>query len=294
MIAVLFAALAGLSYGASDFSGAVASKDNDSTLVTVVMQVVSLVSLLVILGLFSTGTLVGSDLVWGAFGGLGAGLGLTMFYRALAIGPMSTAAAITGLCSAGVPVAAGLALGEVPGRVAIVGIALAIPATVLISTGGVGLHASSPDLPPREYAASRSGSGQMKLLAVIAGFGFGFFFIALSRTSADGGLYPLLGARLASIAALGALVSVSRGWARIQGRNWFPIIVAGVLDCAANSFYLLALESGSFTWVAAISSLYPVSTVLLARLILKERITSIQLIGLAMAAGALSLVAIGR
>ncbi len=296
MTAVVLAALAGLSYGASDFSGALASKENDSTLITVAMQVVSLMALLIILGTFSTGTFVVGDLAWGALGGLGAGFGLTTFYRALALGPMSTAAAITALCSAAIPVIAGLALGEVPGNLTLLGIALAIPGAVLVSVGGIALHAASPDLPPREYAAVRSAGGgnQTKVLAVAAGFGFGLFFIALAQTSVDGGLYPLLGARLASIAALGTVVTVSGSWAKIAGGQWWIVIVAGLLDCAANSFYLFALDTGSFTWVAAISSLYPVSTVLLARVVLNERITKVQVLGLAMAAAALALVAIGR
>lgn len=293
MTAVILAALAGLSYGASDFSGAVASKENDSVQVTVAMQVVSLLALIVILVAFPAGVFTATDLVWGAIAGLGGGFGLATFYRALAIGPMSTAASITALCSASVPVIAGLAMGEVPGAMTLAGIGVAIPSAVLVSVGGMAMtRVTSDGLPPREYAAAVGGVGQTRGLAVAAGFGFGLFFIGLAQTSADGGLYPLLGARAASIIALATVVVAGTGAQRMAGAQWFPVTIAGLLDCAANSFYLLAIERGSFTWVAAVSSLYPVSTVLLARLILKERIMPLQIVGLCGSAGALVLIAL--
>lgn len=293
MAAVLFAALSGLSYGASDFTGALATKKNDSSLVTVAMQLVSLLSLVVILVVFTTGQFVAFDLVWGSIAGVGAALGLTTFYRALAMGPMSTAASVTALTSALLPVIAGLLLGEVPGAVTMAGIGLAIPGAVLVSVGGVAARRVSIDLSPRDRVSAVGHVGQTRVLSVLAGFGFGLFFIALSRTSADGGLFPLIGARLASIAVLGSLLSVRRAWAPISRRQWPLLLVGGVLDCAANSFYLFALETGSFTWVAAISSLYPVSTVLLARVVLKEKIAPLQVFGLGLAGLALVLVAIG-
>lgn len=293
MAAVLFAALSGLSYGASDFTGALATKKDDAFLVTAAMQVVSLLSLVVVLVAFSTGQFVAFDLVWGSVAGLGAALGLTTFYRALAIGPMSSAASVTALTSAMIPVIAGLLLGEVPGAVTMAGIGLAIPGAVLVSIGGVTARGVSMNLSPRDRVAVVGDIGQTRALSILAGCGFGLFFIALARTSADGGLYPLIGARLASITVLAALLSARRSWAPIGRSQWPLLVVGGVLDCAANSFYLLALETGSFTWVAAISSLYPVSTVLLARVVLNEKIMPVQILGLAMAGGALVLVAVG-
>ncbi|MEE9416304.1 MAG: EamA family transporter [Acidimicrobiales bacterium] len=292
MLAVVLAALSGLSYGAADFSGAFASKDNDATVVTVWMQVVSLLALLLALLVMRPST-SSSDLAWGALGGLGAALGLTTFYKALALGPMSVAASITALVSAAIPVLTGFALGDRPSAITIAGIALAIPAAVLVSVGGIGAKGTSILLPPREQFVARSSANQTRVLAIIAGLGFGLFFIALSRTSGDTGLFPLLGARIASIAALSVVLTASRSWSGVNRKAWPVVVVAGLLDFGANSFYLLALDSGSFTWVAAISSLYPVSTVLLARIVLNERIAALQIVGLALAGGALALVAVG-
>lgn len=283
-----------MAYGASDFSGAVATKDTDSIVVTAAVQVVSLLALILLLILFPFGQLDSVDLLWGAAAGLGATLGLTMFYRALALGPMSTAASITAMCSASIPVLYGLFRGIVPGGLSLVGIGLAVPASVLVSVGGVGVHRAVSNLGPREIVGATRGSNQTRMLSILAGIGFGWFFIALSHTSDDGGLFPLLGARAASIIVLFALLIVRRGFERVTGTQTLIIVAAGLLDCAANSLYLLALDGDNFTWVAALSSLYPVSTVLLARGFLKERIFPLQIVGLAMAAGSLVFVSIGQ
>jgi drug/metabolite transporter (DMT)-like permease len=292
MLAVALAAVAALSYGASDFSGAVASKANNAMMVTIGAQTISLASLGVVLWVHPDGRFDLVDGAWGALGGLGVTVGLVMFYRALAIGPMSVAAALTALWGSALPVAAGLILGDRPGTVTLLGIGVAIPSAVLVSTErdqGPGLAT----LTPRDRAALWRAQAETRLLAVIAGIGFGLFFIALSRTSTEAGLYPLVGARAASIISLALVLSTTRQWAPITRSWWFPVIIAGLLDCAANASYLLAVRRGSLSWVAAISSLYPVSTVLLARLILDEKLARLQLLGMGTAAVALALVGVG-
>ncbi len=294
MTAVILAALAGISYGASDFSGALASKDDDATLVTAAMQVVSLLTLLIAL-VFISGTITVPDLLWGAVGGLAIAVALTTFYRALALGPIATAAAITGLIGSALPVLTGLLLGEIPSTLTLVGIGLAVPAAVLVSVGGMGIRgAASITHSPRERVVSARQTNQTRALAVVAGIGFGVFFIALSRTSEDGGLFPLLGARAASIAGLAIVLTATKTWAPLSKAAWPAVAIAGVLDMAANSLYLTALKFGSFTWVAALTSLYPVSTVVLARIVLKEKLAPGQVVGLVMAGGALLLVAVGN
>ena len=292
MIAVALAAVSAVSYGASDFSGAVATKENNATIVTAAVQVVSLLSLLVILWQYPSGQLNMIDLVWGAVGGLGAALGLVAFYQALAWGPMSVAAALTAMWSSAIPVLTGLALGDRPGALTLVGIAVAVPSAVLVSVDD-SAFSHTVEATPRDRVVNWRHQARTRMLAIVAGMGFGLFFIALSRTSADGGLYPLLGARVASIAGLAITLSRARQWATIAWRWWPIVIVAGLLDCAANAFYLTAVRSGSLTWVAAISSLYPVTTVLLARIVLHERLGRIQRYGMGAAGLALVLVGVG-
>lgn len=293
MFPVLLATLSGLSYGASDFSGALATKKNDAALVTLVVQVVSFAALAVILILTFDGTVLPSDLAWGALGGVGATLGLTTFYRALADGPMSTAASVTALIGALLPVSVGLLLGEIPNNPTLIGIALAIPSAIIVSVGGLDAHAFSPSLNPRARTAARAQIAATRRLSVIAGLGFGVFFTALAQTSADSGLFPLVGARGASVAVLAVLLTVRGSWSHIERSDYPSVGVAGVLDCSANSLYLLALADGSVTWVAAVVSLYPVATVLLARLLLKEELSRVQVAGLVMASSALIFVGLG-
>lgn len=293
MFGVLLATISALSYGASDFSGALASKKADSTVVTVAAQLVSLLTLVAVLLVVPEDHRTLVDLSWGALGGLGAAVALVAFYRALAIGPMSTAASTTALLSATVPVVAGLLLGDRPGVITLLGIGVAVPAAVLVSVGGMVFHHQSIELSPRERATNRAQERETRLLSIVAGLGFGLFFIALSRVSPDAGLFPLLGARGASIAALGLFLATRRRWSPIPRSGWGSVGATGVLDCAANSFYLLALDHGSFVWIAAVSSMYPVSTVLLARVKLKELLTRAQLLGIAGAAAALVLITLG-
>jgi uncharacterized membrane protein len=293
MFAVLLATLSGLSYGASDFSGAIATKKNDAALVTLAVQVISLIALAVILLLTSSATVTAVDLLWGALGGIGATIGLTTFYRALADGPMSTAASVTALVGSLVPVSAGLALGEVPNNPTLVGIALAIPSAIIVSVGGLEAHALARTLSPRARSIAREQIAATRRLSLIAGLGFGLFFIALAQASPDSGLYPLLGARGASIAVLAIFLTSQRSWNTIARSDFGSIGIAGLLDFAANSFYLLALADGSVTWVAAVVSLYPVCTVLLARVLLKEELSRVQIAGLVMASSALVFVGLG-
>ncbi len=296
MLAVVFATISGLSYGASDFSGGLASKRSDPVAVTLAMQVASLLALLAVLTVYRPGSLLGTDLLWGAAAGLGIAVGLSAFYEALARGPMSTAASVTGLVGSLIPVLVGLALGEVPSSLTLAGIALAVPAGVAVSVGGLARLADGIDLGPRDRIRLRLRQARTRTLALVAGAGFGSFFVALAQTSADGGLHPLLGARAAAIAVLGlaaALRARSAVRVGVDRGDLGAIVAAGVLDCSANSFYLLALDGGSLTWVAAVVSLYPVATVLLARLVLAERIVPVQTAGLVGAATALVLVGVG-
>jgi uncharacterized membrane protein len=294
VIALALATLSAVAYGGSDFAGGVASKEHDSALVTVAVQIASLLTLGVLLVAFAADDApVPSDFAWGALGGLGAAFGLVMFYRALAVGPMSVAAALTALVGATLPVAAGLLLGGAVGGLTIAGALIAIPAAVLVSVGAPELAASRAVVSPRQRLIQRSGRRQTQRMAVQAGCGFALFLIALSRVSDSAGLYPLVGARAASVAALVVLLTARRAWAPIQRGSRITVGIGGVLDCAANSLYLVALERGHLSWVAAIASLYPVTTVLLARVVLRERLAGTQVAGFALAGAALAVIAAG-
>ena len=293
MLAVVLATVAALAFGASDFYGALASKNTDATLVTALVHAISFVALVGVIVVYQDGELLMEDLVWGSLGGLAAAAGVVAFYQALAIGPMSTAAAVTGVLSASVPVVAGFLLGDRPAPITVGGILLAVPAAVLVALGAEQIRRAAIAISPREQALERRSRGRTTTLASVGGLGFGLFFVALSRTSEDGGLYPLIGARGASVLVLVVILTLGGRWRRVPRTEWSSVGSAGVLDCIANSAFLLALGRGAFVWVAAISSMYPVGTVMLARIKLNERLTRVQLVGVALAAVSLVLISAG-
>ena len=278
--APLMAAGSSLVYGSADFMGGLASKRTDGVVVTVRSQIWGLIPLAIGLVLWSGVDVGPADVLWGMLGGVGGGLGLMFFYPALAAGPMSVVAPVTGLCSAIVPLVTGIALGDRPSTLALVGLALALPAIGLVARGDVA----------SDVRASRA----TVLRAAAAGAGFGLFFVALAQTSADSGLWPLVGARVGSIGSLAVVMLATRRSWRVAPESQVAVVLAGMLDVVANSMYLVAAGIGLLSVVAVLGSLYPVATVILARVVLGERIGRGQLVGIGLAAAALTLVALGR
>jgi drug/metabolite transporter (DMT)-like permease len=278
-VAILLAALCAVTYGLADYSGGRASRSVASAVVTLLGQATSLV--LVVVGVIVIGTPIASahDLWWGAAGGIAGGFALIAFYRALSRGTMTVVAPTTAVVSAVLPVIVGLSLGERPSGPAIVGIVVACLAVALVS-GAVGTrHQATPF--------------STVVLAAAAGVGFGFIFIAFARTADDSGLWPLVAARAASIPVVALVVAVTRpGRGAMRSVIWL-MVASGVLDMAANLFYLEASHRGLLSIVAVISSMYPVSTVCLAFGLDHERVSKTQAMGLALAATALTLVSLG-
>jgi drug/metabolite transporter (DMT)-like permease len=280
---IILAFASALVWGSSDYCGGRATVRGGALSVTVVSQMLGLPVL--IIGILAVpGSWHAGDFAWGAAGG-GAGLiGIVALYRGLATGAMSVVAPVTAVTAAVVPLAIGLLSGERPSALALTGAACAVVAIALVSIG-----ASEP---PELAAKPRTGVGVIGL-ALLAGAMFGVFFALLAQTHADSGLLPLVGARVVSI-GVGAIVIAASpaitfrlprsilGWAA----------VAGCGDIAANVLYLLAARQGLLSVVAPIASLYPVSTVLLAITLDRERVRPGQLVGLGLAATALVLTAV--
>jgi drug/metabolite transporter (DMT)-like permease len=277
-MAALLALSAAVAYGVGDFLGGVAARRESATVVVLWSHLVGLVMLA------GLAPLLGGDpseraLAIGAGAGLLGGTGVALFYRGLAVGTMSVVAPIAALLSAAVPVVAGLAGGERPTPAALVGIALALGAIVLVS---------------RDKTAADAGPvrWQALALAVGAGLAFGSFFVTIEHASAGAGIWPLVGARAASVflfAALGA----ARITAAAPPRGAVGAVVAcGVLDAGANVLLLSALDHGLLSVVAVLTALYPAGTVLLARYVLGEHLSPVQRAGLGVAGAAAVLIAL--
>jgi drug/metabolite transporter (DMT)-like permease len=192
---------------------------------------------------------------------------------------MGVVAPLTGVVAATIPVLVGFALGERPGASAVVGIAVALLAVLLISR--------SPD----DQRERRTAVGVPE--ALIAAAGFGGYFVLLSRTNDASGLWPLVWSRGASIVMLVPLAAIWRPSFRIRGSLLAATLGSGLLDVSANLLYLQSVRAGLLTLSSVLTSLYPASTVLLARIVLNERLDRVQRIGLAFAAAGIVLIALG-
>ena len=277
-MAALLALLSAATYGVGDFCGGLAARRIPATTVLLWSHVLGL-TLLTVSTVFVAGDPEAGDLVIGAVGGLAGAAGVGLLYQGLAVGRMSVVAPITAVLTAAVPVIAGYAEGERPGAAAGFGMALGLVAIVLVSAEG------GSTLRPSDTRAV--------LYALGAGLGFGVFFVFLSHTGEDAGMWPLVAARGASVAVVGgvALLGVIPRTPPIRGTRELTA-AAGALDALANVFYLLAVREGLVSVVSVLAALYPVSTVVLARLVLKERFHRIQVTGMALALPATVLMAV--
>jgi drug/metabolite transporter (DMT)-like permease len=276
-VAVVLALSSAVVYGASDFLGGLASRRGTVFGVVALSQLAGLVALLALLPWLG-GPVTAADLGWGAAAGLVGATGLLIFFRALSRGVMSVIAPVTAVTAAAVPVLAGLLDGNRIGPVAGTGILLALVAVVLVSAeGGLG-----------QLRTARPASLGAPLAA---GMAFGCFFVLLDRTSADAGLTPLVAARIASFVLVVVVALVGRRSLRV-GRSALPFVLAsGVGDMTANALFLLATQQGAeLAIVGVLASLYPVSTVVLAQVVLRERLVAAQFAGLASAFAAVVLI----
>jgi drug/metabolite transporter (DMT)-like permease len=268
-IALLSAAL----YGAGDFLGGLTSRRAPTLAVVFVSQVAGAIALLAALPLLPPADVSAADAIWGAVAGLAGGIGVALLYRGLAMGTMAVVAPTTAVCAVVIPVAVAMVLGERPALIALVGIAVALVAIVLVSQSP---HASSP------LAVDAARSATALTIAIASGVAIGVFFLALARTSPAAGVWPLLVARAASAALFAVMALVAGHGALRMPRTALPLAIGcGLLDMAANGLYLLATRRGALSLIVTLASLYPASTVILARIILRERLSWVQTAGVA-------------
>ena len=277
-MAALLSLLSSAVFGIGDFCGGMATRRAAAAAVLLWSHVVGLLLIVAAVPLIG-GEPTARDLLVGGLGGLAGAAGVGLLYQALSIGPMSVVAPVTALLAAAVPVGVGVATGDRPQLAVALGMGLALVAIVLVSAEGGG------SLRPSDLRGV--------VFAMGAGLGFGIFYVALSYTGDDAGLWPLVAARTASVSAVTILALAGRFDPAVPVGPARPLTAAaGTLDVLANVLYLLAVRQGLLSVVSVLSSLYPVSTVLLARVVLRERFIAIQRLGLALAIPATILMAI--
>ena len=271
----LFGLASAACWGAADFSGGLASKRANVYGVIIVSQFVGITLLIGSALALSEGLPPADHLGWGCLAGVFGAVGLLALYRALASGRMGVAAPVSGILTAAIPVIAGAFVEGWPDAFRVIGFALALIAVWLVS------QTDDAAFAPRDLG-----------LPLLAGLGFGFFLVFIHRASDVSVLWPLVAARGSSLGMMLAVTALSRQRWPPGREQLLPVVLAGVLDAGGNAFYVLASQVGRLDVAAVLSSLYPASTVWLARIVLKERLTKTQSVGIVSALAAIVLITV--
>jgi drug/metabolite transporter (DMT)-like permease len=277
-VTVILGLLAAISYGVGDFVGAVASRRHSAITVLLHSYPVGAVLMIALLPAFP-GHLDGRVVLFGVLGGLAGLIGVAVMYSLMVVAPMNIISPVTAVLAAIVPIVVGVGIGDRPHLTAWFGIVLGMAAVVFVSR-------TTDDHPHGRVGV------RVLALAFIAGLGFGFYFVFLARAGHHAGLWPLVVSRVASGIAIVPIAVRSKAIHRIRGRMLGITVLAGVLDAAANMFFLLATHSGLLSLAAVLTSLYPAVTVLLAVGLLHEHTSTTQRAGLAMAAASIVLITV--
>ncbi|HEV7367156.1 MAG TPA: DMT family transporter [Gemmatimonadales bacterium] len=286
-MAYLLALGSAVLYGAGDFTGGLATRRAGTIPVVFLSQLSGLLALTLLLPLLPRASPTQADLLWGVCAGLTGGIGVALLYRALAIGIMAVVAPTTAVCAVAIPVVVSVLLGERPVPLAVAGIALGIVSIVLVSRQ----QTSAPPELSGQAASRKRPTGIGTALA--SGVAIGFFFLTLAQTRPEAGMWPLVVARSSSVTLFGLSALASKQSLRMPARILALAAVCGVIDMLANALYLLAAQQGPLSLVVTLSSLYPASTVLLARIVLSERLNRWQLTGVGCALAAVVLIVTG-
>ena len=287
-MAVVLALVSAVAYGLSDFVGGLVSRRASAWAVAVLGNLSSALCVALI-AVFVDGTPTGTDYAWAALAGLGSGAGTGFLYRGFSTGRMSVVAPVSAVGAALVPVAAGAVGGERVSALVWLGVLAALP--------GIWLVASVPadDLTRVEGVTppGRRGLADGLTDGVLAGLSFGLLFAALGQIPASAGLWPLTLTQAVSVPVVILLASLLRAAWVPRGRPVRWALLAGPIGAVATGAFLLASQRGYLTVAGVLASLYPATTVLLAALVLRERVHRAQGVGLGLCAVAVALVASG-
>ena len=285
-------------YGSGDFLGGMASRRAHVLAVLTLVETAGVI-VSVAAAVMSGGPAALPGLAWGFSAGLVGGLGLIVFYAGLAAGPMSVVAPVSGLVSTVLPVAVALAEGERPGAGVYAGALLCLVAIVLASSAGEAGDPGRAGRAAQTYLAHPPRRlGRAIAYGTASGIAFGLFFLLIRNAGQSGEVWPVAAGRVGELAAVLAAAAVLRpsllrpGLHGVRGRISLAAASAGVIDVVANLCYVAATRTGSFGLAVVLASLYPGVTVLLARVVLGERLRWIQRVGLALAALGILLVTV--
>jgi drug/metabolite transporter (DMT)-like permease len=290
VVVVLLGLTAAVLYGTGDFVGGLATRRVPVLAVLMLAETASVI-VAVPAALISSDPVRLAGLAWGISAGSVGALGLTVFYTGLATGPMNVVAPVSGLVSTIVPVAVALAEGERPSAAVYAGALLCLVAIVLASS------AASSDSVGRSSVAEPAvmpARGPAIGYGIASGTAFGLFFLLIRNAGQSGELWPVAAGRIGELAVILIAAAVLRRSLRSRGAGGTLLVAAagaGAIDVVANICYVAATRTGMFGLATVLASLYPGITVLLARVMLGERLRWVQRAGLGLAAVGVILVA---
>ena len=283
MLAVLLALAAAAGYGGSDYTAGLAARQASVVRVTVLVEVTSAALLLCVIPFISSQGPTLTSVLWGAGAGASGVAGAMALYLGFRHAAFSVASSVSAVGSAAFSVLAGVALGEQPGPLSLAGIALALPAIVAVS--------APASRPGRQGPTGRHAVGVG--LGLVAGAGFGLFFIGLNEAGSSTDLWPIVIAQVSAMVTVTCVAAVTRDL-RLPPAGARPLsVLAGAIGAAGTAMFFLATHHGLLAVTAVITSLYPAVTILLARALSGERLTPLRIIGLCLAAASVGLIAVG-
>jgi drug/metabolite transporter (DMT)-like permease len=265
--------------GGADFAAGLFSRRAAPARVTVWVQTGSFITAAVAVWFIGWDRVTGADVIAGVVAGLSGGFSFIAFYAALAKGQMGRVTPVTAVVGAILPSVIGVVRGEALGPLMVAGSLVGLVAIWLVTQD----RGPGPShTPPLAF-----------FYAAVAGVGFAIFYLALDATSPDAGIWPLVYARIASVPATILVARVATGGIAVDRPLAKGALAAGVLEMAANVLALFAFQRGPLVVATIMSSFYPLSTVLLARVVLKERLRWLQSVGLILGVAAVPLIALG-
>ncbi|MES2171644.1 MAG: EamA family transporter [Actinomycetota bacterium] len=286
MLAVIVGVASALVFGSADFLGGLASKRIAAVRATAIAAIAGLVILLLAL-LVVPSHWSWSAVAFGALSGVSGALAISLLYACLAIGPMSILSPLTAVVSAVVPLSVGLLRGERLHPIGYVALGIALVAVVLVG------------FVPERGAVRPSPRGI--LMAIGSGVFIGAFLVIIDLTPSDSGVIPLIFNRAVNALIMFATIGVIALIARRRGaprdvRGWRAglqfAIACGIIDSIANAGLLFGLRIGDLSVISVLTALYPAGTIILAAIVLRERIAPVQYVGLALALAAAGMLAV--
>ena len=295
MLAVLLALAAAAGYGGSDYVAGLAARRASVVRVTMLAEATSAALLLCVVPFISSQVPSLTSVLWGIAAGVSGAAGAMALYLGFRHADFSVASSVSAVGTAAFSVLAGVVLGEKPAALSLAGIALALPAIVAVSVPAKKPAADAT--PPGKQGAVTQERGHRHAagvaLGLAAGAGFGLFFIGLNEAGSGSDLWPIVISQVAALVTVACLATATRDLGLPPAGARRLSLMTGAISAVGTTAFFLATHRGLLAITAVITSLYPATTILLARALSGERLTALRIIGLGLAAASVALIAAG-